>query len=364
MKYALKEIAFEKKKYILIELLLILLMFMVLFLSGLASGLGRDVSSAIDTMDADSFIVDESAEKLMTVSAVKTTVLDKLREDGVKAAPLNIHKANISRLSDDEKFGVNYFAIEPGSFVEPEVIEGKSLSDSDAQNPILLDDNFREDGISIGDRIVDRSADFEFTVVGFVKDRMYCHTGVGYIATESYTELCRSLNPAYEAEYNAVAVKGGGKTDPGEDGLEVVSKEDIISKIPAYSAEQLTINMILWVLVIVSAVIIGIFNYIITLHKRRQFGVMKAIGLSSAELAGMIISEVCIVSVFAAGISLALTFGMAAGMPEKMPFYLEVSKALIVTAAFVVISIMSSLISVVNISHIDPIIAIGGGDNE
>ena len=172
MKYALKEIAFEKKKYILIELLLILLMFMVLFLSGLASGLGRDVSSAIDTMDADSFIVDESAEKLMTVSAVKTTVLDKLREDGVKAAPLNIHKANISRLSDDEKFGVNYFAIEPGSFVEPEVIEGKSLSDSDAQNPILLDDNFREDGISIGDRIVDRSADFEFTVVGFVKDRV------------------------------------------------------------------------------------------------------------------------------------------------------------------------------------------------
>ena len=36
----------------------------------------------------------------------------------------------------------------------------------------------------------------------------------------------------------------------------------------------------------------------------------------------------------------------------------------VVTAAFIAISVLSSLISVVNISRIDPMIAIGGGDNE
>lgn len=364
MRYAWKEITFEKRKYILIELLLILLMFMVLFLSGLASGLARDVSSAIESTDADWYIVDESAERLITVSTVKTELLDKLRSDGVEAAPLDIQRRNIRRLGEDEKLDVTFFAIEPGSFIEPEIMEGSSLSDTDAPNPILLDDNLKAEGISVGDKVVDPTVDFEFTVVGFLKDRMYGHTCVAYITIDCYTELCRALNPMYEPDYHAIAVRGEDKPDAGSDKYETASKKDIIQKLPGYAAEQLTVTMILWVLVIVSAVIIGIFNYIITLHKRRQYGVMKAIGLSTAELSGMVISEVCIISVFAAGVSFALTFGMAAGMPEKMPFYLEVSKALIVMAAFIVISVLSSLISVINISHIDPIIAIGGGDNE
>ena len=52
MKHAWKELMYGKKKYILIEILLILLMFMVLFLSGLAEGLGRAVTAGIETMDA------------------------------------------------------------------------------------------------------------------------------------------------------------------------------------------------------------------------------------------------------------------------------------------------------------------------
>ena len=85
-------------------------------------------------------------------------------------------------------------------------------------------------------------------------------------------------------------------------------------------------------LVIISAVIIGIFNYILTLQKRRQFDVMKAIGMKNSELAGMVISEVCIISLFAAALALGITFFMASMMPEKMPFYLEVPQAVIVSA--------------------------------
>lgn len=55
MKNALKEIFFFKKKYFLIEGLVILMIFMVMFLSGLINGLERIVSSAIETMDAAYF---------------------------------------------------------------------------------------------------------------------------------------------------------------------------------------------------------------------------------------------------------------------------------------------------------------------
>ena len=78
MKLAWKELIYSKKKYILIELLIVLLMFMVLFLSGLAEGLGRAVISGIDNMDADYFLLSDSAESLITISGLDTDVYDRL----------------------------------------------------------------------------------------------------------------------------------------------------------------------------------------------------------------------------------------------------------------------------------------------
>lgn len=48
MKLALKELIFSLKKYALVELLVVAMIFMVIFLSGLANGLGRAVSSSLE----------------------------------------------------------------------------------------------------------------------------------------------------------------------------------------------------------------------------------------------------------------------------------------------------------------------------
>ena len=75
MKLAWKELVYSKKKYLLIEVIIILLMFMVLFLSGLANGLGRAVCAAIDNIPADYFLVSDTAENLITVSSLEISVL-------------------------------------------------------------------------------------------------------------------------------------------------------------------------------------------------------------------------------------------------------------------------------------------------
>ena len=74
MKLAWKELVYGKKKYLLIELLIVLLLFMVLFLSGLAEGLGRSVISGIDDMDADYFLLSDSAEGRITMSSLDPDV--------------------------------------------------------------------------------------------------------------------------------------------------------------------------------------------------------------------------------------------------------------------------------------------------
>ena len=78
MKLAWKELVYGKKKYILIELLIVLLMFMVLFLSGLAEGLERAVISGIEDTDADYFLLSDSAEDLITVSNLDIDVYEQL----------------------------------------------------------------------------------------------------------------------------------------------------------------------------------------------------------------------------------------------------------------------------------------------
>ena len=257
VKLAWKELVYGKEKYILIELLIVLLMFMVLFLTGLAEGLERAVISGIEDMDADYFLLSDSAEDLITVSNLDIDVYEQLTaQTNAELAALDIQRMYLSRQDEEEKLNITYFAIEAESFLGPVVAEGVQLADSDAENTILLDDDFALEGIEIGDTVMDSSTELAFTVIGFVEDQMYGHTSIGFITTDTYTELRTLLNPVYEKTYHAIALRGSDVDNINPDGAKLVAKADIIENIPSYTAEHMTITMIVWVLVVVSATII------------------------------------------------------------------------------------------------------------
>lgn len=94
----------------------------------MVNGFGRAVTSAIEQMNAKYFIVNESSEDIITVSTIDsetyTSVKDSLSGD---VTPLNIQRMFLQLPDSEEKINVTYFAIEPDSFISPEVIEGESL---------------------------------------------------------------------------------------------------------------------------------------------------------------------------------------------------------------------------------------------
>ncbi|MCM1273717.1 MAG: ABC transporter permease [Clostridium sp.] len=363
MKLAWKELVYNKKKYILIELIIILLVFMVLFLSGLVEGLGRAVASGIEDMDADYFLLSDSAEGLITVSDLDMDVYAWAKEQtDAELAILDIQRMYMTKAGETEKLNITYFAVESGSFLEPNVEEGTQLGEADGKNPIILDDDYKMEGIEIGDIVADSSTGMEFTVIGFAKDQMYGHTSIGFITTDTYNELRTLLNPLYEQTFHAIVIKGTDIENIQIEGTEVISKAEIVKNIPSYTAEHMTITMVIWVLVIVTAVVIGVFYYILTIQKQKQFGVMKAIGVEMKSLAGMVAGQVCIIAVFGAVIAAVLTYGMAAVLPQTMPFYLKNENVCILLVVFVLISIASSLASMRNIAKVDPMKVIGGTD--
>lgn len=362
MGLAWKELIHEKKKYILIELVIILLMFMVLFLSGLVGGMDRAIISGIANTDADYFLLSDSAGKLITTSSLDSEIYEELKsQTDLEIAVLDIQRTHLSKKGDAEKLDVAYFAIEAGSFLEPTVKRGVQLSQSDAVNPIVLDNKFASEGIQIGDKVCDSASGLEFTVIGFVKDRLYVHTPAAFITVDAFTEICTQQNPLYEKAYHTIAIKGS-VANIRFDGTELVSKADVIQNIPSYRASHLTITVVEWVLVVITAAIIGVFYYVLTIQKRKQFGVMKAIGTGMGRLSAVVAGQVGIISACGAVIANVLTWGISAALPDAIPFFLKITSVCLVTAAFIFISLASSLLSILIISRIDPMKAIGGGE--
>ena len=360
MLLAWKEIKHNKKKYLLIELILVLLIFMVLFLSGLTNGLGRAVSATISNMPAESFVLSSDSEDMLALSNIDKEQYKSIqKKSNFDTAGFSVFRSTVSN-DDVEKLNVIYFGIETDKFLSPEIIDGKQLSKG--THEIVLDSSFKENGIQIGDVIRDSGTDYEFTVVGFAKDAMYSHVAVGFISSESYEEMRKSSIPGYELSYNAIAVNG--VTDLHLDNLEVLSKAAVIQELPGYAAEQMTIQMILWVLLVISAVILGVFFYILTMQKQSQYGVLKAIGMKMAEINAIMMSQILMLSVFGVVIGNSLAFLMASVLPDAMPFYLKSADALLISCVFVLISLLFGLFSTRYVAKVDPLMVIGGADHE
>ena len=388
MKFAIKEILHGKKKFLLIEILIILMLFMVLFLSGLAEGLARAVSSAVDNMDAEYFILSDDAEELMTVSVLDHTKLQEIYDIlGDKAEPLCIQRSYIN--SSDKKLDIVYIAVRGDGFLAPDITEGKPLKiypeeispypifEADYADgirfesiPVILNSGYKAEGIKVGDIITDSATGLQLMVAGFTEDRTYGHVGTGYISITAFQILKRESGQSFDGKVNALAFRSGDYSESdlrlamskveAISGIEFIDKNELIESLPSYKAEQTTINMIVWVLVIISSAVVGVFYYIITLQKERQFGIMKAVGLSTKKVSATVLSGILIITISGALIANILTFAMAAALPDKMPFYLTVRTALLDTAVFIIVSLLAGLLSVKKAASADPVTIIGG----
>jgi len=112
-------------------------------------------------------------------------------------------------------------------------------------------------------------------------------------------------------------------------------------------------------LFVISAFIVGVFFYVLTMQKSNQFGIMKAIGAKNGFLGKAVISQVFVLSLASILVGILLTYGTAAVLPKGMPFRLETSWVIAYSLILLAISLASALISVRTVVKIDPLKALG-----
>lgn len=364
---ASRELKYYKTRYGLIIIILVLIIFLVLFLAGFTRGLSVETSSTIENAAANYYILDNSSNGLIPRSSLTEEQFAIAQSITNKVTPINLQRTTITREAEDRKLDITYLALDVNSFMMPEVVEGVPLG---AGNEIVLNDSFKDEGIKIGNIVFDTYSRVAMTVAGFTKNEMYGHSAIGVIPLKTYSEIQEkskgrfgTSNQAFALSINETSENYGQLEkfiNTKLKGTKLLTKSEIIRNIPGYSQQRATIMMMLGFLLVISSFIVGVFFYVITMQKIQQFGVIKGLGAKTSFLWWPLVDEAFILSGVSMIIGNVLTFGMASILPRSMPFILTYADAAFVSLLFVIISIMSSLFSIVKVSRIDAMSAIGG----
>jgi len=370
MYLALREIRFAKARYTLIAAIMLLISFLVLFVTGLAQGLAYDNAASIQNMPATHFVLEQGSDHRFTRSQISGEKLEQTRSvvGESNAEPLGVQMTSVVLSGDIQKIDVALLAVNPKGWLAPDLTMG--TSEKQVTDGVVVDEKLAEHGVKLGSILVDQASGTRWTVTGFVKNESFSHAPAVFLSKEEWMGLhspssaqSGSGSAEGQAAYNAVAVKATevqvSKLQSAVPNTEIIKKADAVSAIPGYKEEQGSLLMMIAFLFVISAFVLAVFFYVITIQKTSQFGILKAIGTRTAYLAGSVTLQVLLLSVFSLAVSIFLVKVLEMALPGTMPFQLGADMLALTCTAFIAMSLAGSLFSVWKVARIEALDAIG-----
>ncbi|WP_239615943.1 ABC transporter permease [Cohnella mopanensis] len=367
---AMKELMHSKMRFLMIVIIFVLIAWLVFILSGLGNGLSTLAASTFKNMKADYVVFEQGSQSSMSKSLLSEhLVAEAERLQNVRAAsPMGSTMATALKgqsTKNEDKVDIAIIGINPGSFLEPAIVEGKGLS-SGHPTDVIANVTMKDDGFRLGDTFQLDGSTESLTIIGFVENQTYNHVAVVFTPMAEWRKITFAApgsDKGVADPVNAIMLQGKD-IDPSTinsklSSTDTVTRAAAVQGMPGYKEENGSIMMMLAFLLAISAFVLGVFFYVITMQKTSQFGIMKAIGASSGFLSKAIISQVFVLSLTSIVVGILLTYGTAAIMPKGMPFKLDTGLVVNYSVILLIIAVLSSLVSVRKIMKIDPLKALG-----
>ncbi|MBU5035985.1 FtsX-like permease family protein [Staphylococcus aureus] len=341
---AWNEIRRNKLKFGLIIGVLTMISYLLFLLSGLANGLINMNKEGIDKWH-----LNKDANQ-----TVQQSVFNKKDIENKYKKQATLKQTGEIVSNGHQKDNVLVFGVEKSSFLVPSLIEGHKAT---KDNEVLADETLKNKGFKIGDTLSLSQSDEKLHIVGFTESAKYNASPV--IFTNDAT--IAKINPRLTGDkINAVVVRDTNWKDKKlNQELEAVSINDFIENLPGYKPQNLTLNFMISFLFVISATVIGIFLYVMTLQKTSLFGILKAQGFTNGYLANVVISQTLILALFGTAFGLLLTGVTGAFLPDAVPVKFDVLTLLVFAIVLMIVSVLGSLFSILTIRKIDPLKAIG-----
>ncbi|MBE9895419.1 ABC transporter permease [Enterococcus sp. AZ173] len=351
---AINEIRHSKLRYALVTGVMFLIAYLVFFLTGLAYGLAQDNRMAVDKWEADQILLTEEANDNLNMSMLPRSLYDEV--DAPEKAVLAQTAGVVTKEDNGEKVDVTFFGIDPDQFLTPNIIDGEMFASDDEA---VADSSIEEEyGISIGDTIKLAGSDKKLKIVGFTDNARFSVAPVLYTSIGAYQEIrFEKEDDSENARINAIVTRGKIKEVP--DDLVATDISKFINELPGYNAQVLTFGFMIGFLIVIAAIVIGIFIYVLTMQKSEIFGVMKAQGISSHYIAFSVIAQTFLLATSGVLIGGLATIGTALVLPAAVPFQINLLFFASISVMMILIAMLGAFFSVRTIVKIDPLKAIG-----
>ncbi len=353
---AFKELKYSKSKFLLIITVIFLISYLVYFLTSLANGLASSYTNAIKKWDSNQVILTVDSNDSMMMSYMNQSDFDSVNVKG-KKTKIGLFPAVINNpLAEnilESRVDVYFVGIENDSFLKPSEANKLVLQD----NKVIVDEELQKNGYKIGDFFGITGSKQQYEIIGFSNNTTY------QTAPVIYMDLGAWQNYRYGSAntpdlFSGIIVKG--ETNQLPKNLTSYSIDEYISTLPGYNAQVLTFSVMIVFLIIITAFVLGIFIYVLTIQKTSMFGVMKAQGISNWYIGGSVIIQTLLLVTIGLVFGLILTLLTGLFLASVIPFAINILFYIIITSAFFIFSIFGGLFSVSTVLKIDPLKAIGG----
>ncbi|MEK3728548.1 ABC transporter permease [Lysinibacillus sp. FSL W8-0953] len=342
MNLAWKEIKKNKVRFLILGSIIFLVSFLTFIISGLANGLSQDNAALIKDLPKGQIYMAEDAEGAFNLSRIDSDLQQEVMGKEKEAVAFSIQMGFLN--DQDDKQQSVAFVTSTESRLFQNVHQGE----------VLLDSSLQDKGIKVGDTLKNNQYNGKFIVKGFVEQKKYSHAPVAYISEEAYHEMYRVNDKQLIYVPNS---------EPKEfKGLQAYNNKEFLNTIPSYSAEQLSLNMIIWFLVVISGMLFAIFFYMMNVQKIGLYGILKAIGLKTSKLFKMIWTQMAIITMISLVISISLSQLFNVVAPKGMPFTLAVGTTTQLSIVFLIIGFIGATLSGLQIKKIEPLQAIQQGE--
>ena len=374
---ALRDLSYAKGRFLLMGLVVALVAFLTALLSGLASGLIKNNISGLIELDVTHLAFEYNNKPSYRNSMIDREMWEGWRdvEGVIQAEPLGHIMFNARMMNDAPLDDVVLWGIEPGSFLEPEVIEGEGLGR--IENGVIIAELLVERGLKLGDHFILDRVLTELEVVGIVAEYNIGHVPIIYTPLRKWQEATygppggpppgEKLPDILYDYASIIALQLAPDIDPQtmeaadiDQGTLTIDKPAAYEASSGYKEEIMTVRLIQVFLIVISAIVIGAFFTVWTIQRTREIGLVKALGGSNWYLLRDAMGQVLILMVAATLVGTLISLWAGQRFAEAgSSFVLDLGTIFASGCLLIVAGVVGSALSVGLITKVDPIIALG-----